>query len=317
LSLLEERCVKNDPIQTALAKLDDPDADLAKGLQSKWALVTAKAARLAGDQDRRDLADKVAASLAALLRAPASSDKGCTAKTAMARALLKLEHDDAELFVAGMRHVQPEPVWGGSEDTAVDFRAACAMGLAGSTYYHKLRELAALMADKEWPARSGAIRAVAVVGGDSAALLLRLKAYIGDKEPEVMADCFTALLAVEGAPSVPLVLSFAPKSEAAILALGASRLTEAVEALGDLFTRTADHEARRTILVSLATSRTEKAIEYLSNLIRTGSVAAATLAVRAVAIHRSDERVRSEIARAVEAREDHALDSVFFTEFRA
>ena len=309
--------MKNDPIQTALAKLDDPDADLAKGLQSKWPLVAAKAARLIGDHDRRDLGEKLAASLAGLLRAPAASDKGCTAKTAMARALLKLEYDDAELFLAGMRHVQPEPVWGGSEDAAADLRAVCAMGLVNSTYPDKLRELVMLMADPAWPARSGAIRAVAAVGGESAALLLRLKACVGDKEPEMMSDCFTALLAVEGAPAVPLVVSFAPKSEAAILALGACRLAEAIQALRDLFTRSADPETRRTILLSLATSRSEAAIEYLAGLVHEAPVSTATLALRAAAIHRADERIRSMIARAVEAREDHALDAVFFAEFSA
>jgi hypothetical protein len=308
--------LKNDLIQNALAKLDDPDADLARGLQSRWPLVVAKAARLIGDRDRLDLVDKAAGALGALLRAPASSDKGCVAKIAMARTLLKLEHDDAELYLAGMRHVQLEPVWGGSEDVAVDLRAVCAMGLAGSTYYFKLRELVTLMADKEWPVRTGAIRAVAAVGGDSAALLLRLKACVGDKEPEVMSDCFTALLAVEGAPAIPLVLSIAPKSEAAILALGGSRLPEAIEALQDLFSRTADPEMRRTILLSLATSRSEKAMEYLSSLIRESSVSTATLALRAAAIHRADERVRAEVSRAVKAREDHALDAIFFTEFR-
>jgi hypothetical protein len=307
--------LKNDPIQAALAKLDEPDADLAKALLSKYSLVSAKAARLIGDRERRDLAENVASAFAKLLEAPAASDKGCSAKIAMARALNRLEYDDAELFLKGMRHIQPEPVWGGSEDTAAELRAVCAMGLAGSTYYHKLRELVALMADKEWPVRAGAIRAAAACGGDSAALLLRFKALTGDKEPEVMADCFTALLAVEGSGAVPLVVSLAPKSESATLALGASRLNEAIEALKDLFSRTAEPEGRRCILLSLATARTEAASEFLVGLIREGSAQTAGAALRALAIHRADGRIRDEVRRAVESREDPQLDAVFFEAF--
>jgi hypothetical protein len=307
--------MKNDPIQTALAKLDEEGADLAKALVSKWSLVAAKAARMIGDRDRRELADNVAAALASLLRSPASADKGCSAKTAMARALNQLEFDDAELFLKGMKHIQPEPVWGGSEDTAADLRSVCAMGLAGSTFYHKLRELVPLLVDKEWPARCGAVRAIAAVGGDPAALLLRLKALSGDREGEVMSDCFTALLAVEGAAGVPLVASCAVKSEAAILALGASRLVEAIEALKGLFSSTADPEIRRFILLSLATSRTEAAIEFLVSLIRGGSAQTAIQVVRAMAIHRNDMKIRAGITAAVEARDDRIVDPVFAQEF--
>jgi hypothetical protein len=303
--------VKNDPIETALARLDDPQADIAKSLSSKWSLVAAKAARMAGDRGLSDLTEPVAAAFLRLLKSPAAADKGCVAKLAMARALHKLDYDGAELFLAGMKHFQPEPVWGGSEDTAAELRAVCAMGLAGSRYHLKLRELVGLMADKEWPARAGAIRALAAVGSDSAALLLRFKAFTGDREAEVMADCFTALLAVEGHEAVTLVLSFAPKNEEAILALGASRLTAAIEALAELFSRTADPETRRCILLALATSRTEPAIGFLLELIREGSAQTAVLAVKSMAIHRADAKLRAEVSRAVEARTDTAAEAAF------
>jgi hypothetical protein len=309
--------LKNDPIQKALEILDDPGADLGKALLSKHSLVAAKAARMIGEAERRDLAESVATALGKLLTAPAAADKGCSAKIAMARALNKLEYDDAGLFLKGMKHIQLEPVWGGSEDTAADLRAVCAMGLAGSTYFHKLREIVWLMADKEWPARCGAIRAIAACGGDSAALLLRLKALTGDKVDEVMSDCYTALLAVEGASAVPLVVSLAPRSEAATLALGASRLAEAIEALKELFSRTADPESRRSILLSLATARTESAIEFLIGLIGDAAPQTAAAGLRAIAIHRADAKIRDLVSRAIQSREDSHLDPVFFEAFNS
>ena len=50
-------------------------------------------------------------------------DPTCAAKIAIAEALNRLESREAELFLRGVRHVQPEPVWGGREDTAARLRA--------------------------------------------------------------------------------------------------------------------------------------------------------------------------------------------------
>ncbi len=60
-----------------------------------------------------------------------SKDKGCLAKIAIAEALTRLEHEEAEIFLEGIRHMQREPVWGGTEDTAAWLRGLCAIGLAG------------------------------------------------------------------------------------------------------------------------------------------------------------------------------------------
>ena len=51
---------------------------------------------------------------------------------AIARALFALDYDGEGLYLAGMRHVQMEPGWGGSSDTAVELRGMCAMGLAST-----------------------------------------------------------------------------------------------------------------------------------------------------------------------------------------
>ena len=306
--------MKNDPIEKALAALDDIPLNTTEGrkqiektLDSKINLVVAKAARIAGDAQWLEIVPKLVATFQRLLPGGASADKGCSAKTAIARALHKLEYDGAEFFLSGMKYRQLEPVWGGSEDTAVDLRAICATGLAGSTYCFKLRELVNLLVDGGWPVRAAAVRAIAAVGSDAASLLLRLKALTGDGETNVMADCFTGLLGVDGADAVPLVASFAERRdddsrEPAILALGESRRDDAVEVLKELFGRTVDPDGRRCILISLATSRTESATEFLLELIRNESSQTASQVVEAMAVCRTDPRVSQEIEKAWNSR---------------
>jgi HEAT repeat protein len=306
--------MKNDPVQSALAGLEDiplhtPEGgkQIVKALASKSNLVAAKAARIAGDAQWTELTGELVTAFARFLPRASELDKGCVALIAIARALYNMDYDGVALYLAGMRHIQMEPVWGGSSDTAVELRAVCAMGLASTTYLNKLRELVTLLVDREWQARAGAVRAIAAVGSDAATLLLRFKALSGDKEPEVLADCFTGLLTTEGAEALPLVESFADGRnqevrEAAILALGASRRDDAVEWLKERFEGVAHLETRQCILLSLAASRTEAAIEFLLGVIRNGSAQTSAMAVSALEINRADRRIQDEVEKALRAR---------------
>ena len=208
--------MKNDPVQSALAALDDIPLrtaegrkQIAKALASKSNLVAAKAARICGDAQWAELTDELVTAFDRFLKRGSELDKGCVALNAIARALYALDYDGVEFYLAGMRHVQMEPGWGGSSDTAAELRAVCAMGLASTTYPNKLRELVNLLVDQRvaGEGRGGARHRRRWLG--AASLLLRFKALTGDKEPEVLADCFSGLLAVEGAEAVPLVTSFA------------------------------------------------------------------------------------------------------------
>jgi HEAT repeat protein len=307
--------MKNDPIQTALAALDDiqvgaPDAGkrFGKALAAKSNLIVAKAARIAGDAQLTELTGDLAAAFGRFLDKGSAADKGCVALTAMARALVKLDHDDADLFRRGMKHVQMEGVWGGSEDTAAELRAVCATGLANSRDPRKLRAMVELLTDRQWPARIGAVRAIATVGSEAAALLLRFKALIGDREPEVLSECLTGLLEVDGAEALPLAAQLvdakeAEVREAAILALGASRRADAIEYLKEKFGAVADRDTRKCILLALASSRTETAIEFLLDLIRQGSDTTAALALSAMSIHAGDARLQEAVEQAKAGRD--------------
>ena len=306
--------MKNDPIQAALAALDDVEPRTPEGLKhftkalaGKSNIAAAKAARIAGESQWTELTAELAQAFDRFLKRGMELDKGCAALTAIARALYALDYDGADLYLAGMRHVQLEPAYIRPTDTAVELRAVCAMGLVSTNYRYKLRELVDLLVDSEWQARAGAVRAIATAGSEAAALLLRLKAHIGDKEPDVMADCFSGLLAVEGSDAMPLVTSFADgrakeMREAAILALGESRRAEAVEWLKGKFARTADGETKQAVLLALATSRTEPAIEFVLEVIRTGNEPTSAMAVSAMEVNMGDRRIREKVENALKHR---------------
>jgi hypothetical protein len=321
--------MKVDPIEAALTQLDgvplhapDGQKQIAKALSGKYNLVAAKAARIVGEALWPELIpDLVAAFDRFIAPGPArdksaAGDKGCAATIAIARALFNLDHDDADVYLKGMRHVQMEPVWGGSVDTAAELRAVCAMGLANTRYPGKLRALVDLLVDREWQARAGAVRALAVAGSEAALLLLRFKALSGDREPDVVADCFTGLLSAEGADAVPFVASFADSKDkdskdsavkdAAILALGASRRADAIEWMMQRFHATADMETRKCLLLSLATSRTEAAVGFVLQLIREGSAQISDFAVSAMEINRGDEQIQARIDGALSERSNKA-----------
>ncbi|MDQ1470447.1 MAG: hypothetical protein QOJ99_1927 [Bryobacterales bacterium] len=284
--------MKNDPIEGAIARLDGVDAhtadgvqQLRKALESKYSLVIAKAARISGDAFVPELAAPLASAFARLLARP-ESDKGCVALHHISRALVQLDCDHAELYRRGMKHIQMEGTWGGSIDVAAEFRAVCAMGLANSRDPKKLQALVELLADREWPARAGAVKAIAVVGSEAASLLLRYKALMGDAEPDVLSDCLAGLLSLEGAEALPFVAGMAESrdrlvSEAALVALGASRRADAVEWLKGRFAHVADGDSKKIIIRALAHARTEAAMEFLLDTIRSGSAPIATSAAAA------------------------------------
>ena len=306
--------MKNDPIESALAKLDEiqphtPEGKTAfrKALAAKSNLIVAKAARLIAASVSTDLADELAAAFHRTLEKGAAADKACAATIAIARALVQLDYDGPNLFLAGIHHVQMEGSYGPPVDAAAELREVSAMGLANSAYPHKLRELVPLMVDKEWCVRAGAIRAIGVVGTESASLLLRYKMLIGDQDPEVMSDCFASVLQLEGNEGVKLVAGFAKSAnpeirEAAILAIGASRRSDAIDWLIARFPQTADPAGRKCILLALSTSRTETAMEFLLSQIRTGTDTVARLAAEALAIHSRDRQLADQTGAAWAAR---------------
>src|SRR5882724_4485676 len=97
-------------------------AELKKALADRSNYVAARAADMVGEFELRDLIPDLLAAFDRFLVNPAKTDPQCLAKNAIAETLSKLGLDDAEFYRKGMRHFQPEPVWGGEQDTAAHLR---------------------------------------------------------------------------------------------------------------------------------------------------------------------------------------------------
>src|SRR5262245_9459079 len=138
------------------------DSDvLAAALNDRHFRVTAKAAEIASERLCYPLVRNLIDAYQRLLNDPVKKDPQCYAKQAIARALVALECNDTQFLIAGLSYRQMEPVWGGTQDTAVDVRSSCAMGLVNSGYPRAIQELTALLNDPEMRARQGAARAIA------------------------------------------------------------------------------------------------------------------------------------------------------------
>ncbi|MGB3786364.1 MAG: hypothetical protein WA949_00025 [Phormidesmis sp.] len=239
------------------------------------------------------------------------TDPGCKAKWAIANTLYQLEKPDSDLFLAGIRHVQLEPVWGGTVDTAPPLRSLCALGLVQANYPYVLNELADLLADAEHDARAGAARAIGYSQNPAGIPLLRLKMHFGDPEPQVMSECFIALLQLSADQAAMVMERLQSGSEAeqelAAIALGEARIPEAFTAIKRQWQRTRTAELRGSFLLAIATIRTEEAIDFLMSLLERGNHQDAVDAIAALKIYQHTPDIWQQTKRKVDIRGDADL----------
>ena len=307
---------KSTKLEQELARLRELDlaspnalAELRHALSSKTNLVVAKAAQLAAKAALSALAPDLEASFDRFMVDSGSTDKGCTAKAAIAQALYEFGQGAQAVFLAGIHHVQREPAFGGSSDTAAELRGICAMGLVRMAYRDVMTELAELLMDKEPQARIMAARALAYSERDEGALLLRLKILAGDAETDVTGECFTAILKLAPRRSLALVERFldAPDGDLAQLAavaIGSSKLAEAFEVLRARWDRSMDPDVRERLLVPLALLRRPEAIDMLVELVGRAPVLLAAGAAKALGMYRHDDGIRSRVIAIAQERND-------------
>jgi HEAT repeat protein len=289
-------------------------AELRPYLLHKSNLVVAKAARLAGEFEVYELEPDLASAFERFMRDPVKTDRGCSAKKEIARALEALGAAQAAVFLTGVRHVQMEGSFGPSIDTAPTLRAASAMGLVHMNHPDAILEIVTLLMDREADARIGAVRALGCSGRPESVPLLRLKVLQPDPVAEVMGECFTALLALAPETSVDFIAPNldapdAAVAEAAALALGESHHHAAIEALKSRWHPFAAEPLLRALLVGLALARVESAFEFLFSLIETSSEKIAAEVISSLAIYRHDDRIRSRIAALVASRQSEVLQA--------
>jgi hypothetical protein len=279
-------------------------AELRLALRDKSNIIVAAAASIAGDQKHVDLIAELEAAFERFLVDPEKTDKLCRAKIAIVQGLDKLAHEQPEIFRRASKHVQFEPVWGGQEDSAAPLRAAAILALARIDGRDLLPWLVDALVDPQKEVRTAAAQALGCHGTEPACLLLRLKARMGDSEPDVVSECLFGLLGSSSKESLPFVAGFLDSPieatrEAAILALGRSRLPEAFELL-KAFWEQRPIGSNETVFVAIAMLRLPLANGFLLELIASGPEKTASAALSALMIYRYDPSLNQLIADAVQ-----------------
>jgi HEAT repeat protein len=297
---------------SALRSLADREAladELRRALGDPVNVIVARAAKLAGELELDSLIPDLLKHFDRLFIDPVKKDPQCWGKNALAKALKDLKHEESVLFLRGARHVQMEPVWGGEEDTAPTLRGACAMALVQCrdiTRDDTFRVLVETVSDRIATVRSDAVHALQQMAGIEASLLLRLKGRVGDKEPHITGEVLEAILALEGVGGLDFVAAFLTHrdeevQDEAALALGASRLPEAVEILIQRW----KSRPVLTLLRAIGISRGQRAVDFLLDVVRAGREQAARAALEALELYRSDDAMAGIIDQA--ARESGLL----------
>ncbi len=178
-----------------------------------------------------------------------------------------------------MRHIQLEPVWGGQSDTAGTLRATCALALVqcrSLTDSDLLAHLVDLAADNDKSVRAEVARAIEQVGSPSASLLLRLRAILGNDEPEVLGACYSGILRLDGVSAIPWIARFLATADdsaaEASLAIAGTHSAEGFNALRECFVKADDPWWRSVLLSAIALTRQDAALEFLLDLVRTESL---------------------------------------------
>ncbi len=321
--------MKSDPIESALNALgdlrsaDSPQQvkkELRGYLGHRSNLVVAKAAKIIRELRVSELVPELVGAFHRLMADPARLDKRCAALTEIASALYQLDCSQPDVYLRGLRHVQKEASFGPPTDAAAALRGISAQGLLRTRYANALPEVLPLLVDAEAPARLGAVRALATNGGDAGLLLVRLKVLTGDKEPDVLAECFSGLLAASPEQTLAFVAGYVDNeeeatAEAAMWALGQSRLPAAVEVLKEKWNRTLDRSLKKTLLAALAASRTRESLDFLCSLVRDANRQTATHVIVALAPYGSSEAVEKAVRSAVEERGEQSLRESFRQQF--
>jgi len=254
---------------------------LRKALTHRNNFVVAKAADLIRQFELTQLTPDLLLEFDRFFQDPTKTDPQCWAKNAISRSLAAFEHQDAAVFLRGMHHIQLEPVWGGSSDTAGTLRATCALALVQCRSLREpdlLTHLIDLLADKEKSVRVEVVRAIEHVSSISAALLLRLKATIGSDEPEVLGACYDGILRIEGKSAIPWVSRFLNAADDsardAAFAIAGTFSPEGFHALRERFEGELNPEFRSVLLTAIAVTRQDAALEFLLDQVRTESLQA-------------------------------------------
>jgi HEAT repeat protein len=296
---------------------------LRKALKDRNNFLVSKAAALVGEFGLAALIPDLETAFDRFMTNPVKTDPQCWAKHGIVRALKNLGYQESALLLRGIAHLQPEPVWGGQEDTAATLRGACALALVTCPLprLQILENLAdRLASDPVKTVRMDAARAIAQLPGSDSLLLLRFKALSGDPDPEVTGQCLVCLLDIAATDYIPFVAGLVDAIDPgvrleAVAALGECHDPRATQILREQWKTHSDLEVKRAILLSLGASRQPGAAEFLFSLIAESRFEDASNAIRGLAHGRFREEYRGRVAQALAHRSEARLSALFEKEF--
>ena len=279
---------------------------LRKALTHRNNFLVAKAADLVREFQMAQVIPELLVAFDRFFHNPGKTDSQCWAKNALSRSLATLEHQDAAVFLRGMRHIQMEPIWGGRSDTAGTLRATCALALVQVCALSEsalLAHLLELLGDTDKGVRTEVVRAIEQVGSSSAVLLLRLRAVLGADEPEVLGACYSGILCIEGLSAIPWVGRFLASGDEcaaeAALAIAGTHSSEGFAALRECLAKANDPWWHSVLLSAIALTRQEEAVDFLLDFIRSESPdaeAAIAAVLRAVPSSEVVNRLKESVA---------------------
>jgi HEAT repeat protein len=247
----------------------------------------------------------------------ARTDPKCWAKNALAKTLVKLEHRQKDAYLRGLRHHLLEASWGPPVDSAAALRGTCAHALVdcpGISDADLLTILLEPLTDADKTVRTEAARAIGQVGGVSAALILRLRALLGNDEPEVLGAVYSALLSLEGAQAVPLVGGYLKEggdlAAEAAFALADMRTPEALAALIERLRAGADAWFGSVLLSAIALTRLPESLDFLLALIARDA-REAPQAIEAIGRTAPNAELRARVQQVVEQTGSQRLGQAF------
>jgi hypothetical protein len=250
-------------------------------------------------------------------------DPGAEAKEAILRALVDWEADLPDLYLKAARWEQFAPIMHGRKDVAAECRGLAALGIAQTRGGAQGPDAAVmllidLLADPEAATRVRVAQALGLWRGPEGAPVLRLKAHVGDEEPQVLGEVLAALLRHDPRGQLPFVEGFLHDEdsrivEAAALALGESRLVAALPALAAAYASLARDPVHTSVLMAIALLRHEDSLAWLLARLADARPAAALEILESLRLYKGDEKAVARIAPIAHARPELArlFDEMF------
>src|SRR5207249_2216642 len=125
-----------------------------------------------------------------------------------------------------------------------------------------LSHLIEILVDPDKTVRVEAARAIGRLNRPEAAVVLRLRALVGDEEPEALGACFSALLSIEGREGIGFVSRFLDSGEEvrseAALAIGLLRTPEAFQILKQRWEHERQASFAAVLLSAIALTRQQE-----------------------------------------------------------